>query len=987
MEKLDQLELILEVFFRRWSAQSVLRDCSSFYGIREEDYVKLAFPHATAKGAHRFSQEDLRNQFRFFRQRMEQESQQRGHAPCREGFLDPMDCLFYYAGKMLHIVDNEVVCHYWRLLNWRSLTRSISEDLPVAAFLADNRSPDEIEANDLNWKLVVGHDNHQLRRIMERGLAENHFHLYGSAPVFHLSWLSLMNRLTSSKAAARLRKYDRERNNPEMQVNTTLSDSSLHLQHLQAASIRLILFIVIHQEDYPAFGCSVLQDLMRKEEEEKQREALLRFARGTEGESEEEKYQKWEQTCREERRKLWSKKGQQAYISANLDKLVKQFCVPDGEEEDCLLVLEDRLNDIQSTINALRDWHAPALPDYALLGCPLHWNQDNGVFLGERWLLYQCLHRIRHGLFSRLYTNLFYAYLILKERIRRELIHSDDGVGFTHFQDYDRRKFDLLEDSILHGKEGATARAAMRSTLLNPNIRSLEIRLSPSKESARDNADFIENLDTILGEDRNRYFYTFHFLKQEDSWHKTDPSAFYYRHYAFRRRVCSQAGTIRGLRERYPLRAERVLGIDAAAKEIGCRPEVFGTSFRFLHQHHAELEESSGKRILPQLRRTYHVGEDFLDVVDGLRAIDEAIRFLGLESGDRLGHALALGVDVKEWYTAKNYVITLPLQDYLDNVVWLYHQLLSLKQLDTTVLQEYLKREFSILFAELYQKNMSANTVSCILRRYQEDKSIPLKYRWNQYDSETISVQGDGRYSQIHFLNQFDFDIYQYYQAWKLRGDDPALYDGGFFKAPNEDSKYDECQVNRSCPDDFGVRYVPGVFLIHYYYHYSQDVRREGERAIQRPVKPVYIDAVAQIQRAMQKKVADLGLGIECNPTSNVTIGTFRRYDNHPILRFYNRELEVDSRLLEESPQLLVSINTDDQGVFSTSLENEYALMACALEKVERPDGSKRYPRQLVYSWLNAIRKMGLEQSFGWRMLERDGMSRRFRIKAWRRWK
>lgn len=30
-----------------------------------------------------------------------------------------------------------------------------------------------------------------------------------------------------------------------------------------------------------------------------------------------------------------------------------------------------------------------------------------------------------------------------------------------------------------------------------------------------------------------------------------------------------------------------------------------------------------------KLRLTYHVGEDFLDIVDGLRAIDEVLLFVG----------------------------------------------------------------------------------------------------------------------------------------------------------------------------------------------------------------------------------------------------------------------------------------------------------------------------------------------------------------------
>lgn len=63
-------------------------------------------------------------------------------------------------------------------------------------------------------------------------------------------------------------------------------------------------------------------------------------------------------------------------------------------------------------------------------------------------------------------------------------------------------------------------------------------------------------------------------------------------------------------------------------------------------------------------------------------------------------------------------------------------------------------------------------------------------------------------------------------------------------------------------------------------------------------------------------------------------------------------------------PQIQVSINTDDQGVFATYIENEYAYLALALEKVKDENGNPRYIRTLIYNWLDNIRKMGLVQSF-----------------------
>lgn len=86
----------------------------------------------------------------------------------------------------------------------------------------------------------------------------------------------------------------------------------------------------------------------------------------------------------------------------------------------------------------------------------------------------------------------------------------------------------------------------------------------------------------------------------------------------------------------------RIRGIDAANSEILARPEVFAQAFRFLRN-----ELRTDTQYPNNLGMTYHVGEDFLDAVDGLRAVDEVLTFMGFHNGDRLGHAIVLGIDVK----------------------------------------------------------------------------------------------------------------------------------------------------------------------------------------------------------------------------------------------------------------------------------------------------------------------------------------------------
>ena len=60
-----------------------------------------------------------------------------------------------------------------------------------------------------------------------------------------------------------------------------------------------------------------------------------------------------------------------------------------------------------------------------------------------------------------------------------------------------------------------------------------------------------------------------------------------------------------------------------------------------------------------------------------------------------------------------------------------------------------------------------------------------------------------------------------------------------------------------------------------------------------------------------------------------------------------------------------ISVNTDNNGVFATRLENEYALLARDLEEESTPEGTPRYQKEFIYQWLENLRIMGLEQGFG----------------------
>jgi hypothetical protein len=360
-----------------------------------------------------------------------------------------------------------------------------------------------------------------------------------------------------------------------------------------------------------------------------------------------------------------------------------------------------------------------------------------------------------------------------------------------------------------------------------------------------------------------------------------------------------------------------VVGIDACSNEIGCRPEVFAQVFRYLSAFHPKPNfcgENSGNK----MNASYHAGEDFLDIADGLRAIDEAILFCGLGRGNRLGHAIALGIDAEEYYKYKHKNVVMTKQDMLDNIAWIFGKSAELGLgLNQSFYSEYTDK-FNKLFYDVY-------------------------WRYTERNNKAP-------------------DICDYYSAWKLRGDLPRIYFTGKYKKEIPLTQYDVYSTN-PCVDE-NIRKTNIISMLYHFYHYDDAAKQKGAATLYFEVDQVYMNVVSEIQKRMRNRIAQAGIAIEANPSSNILIGTFNRYSKHPMLSFYNKGLASNFGEENECPQLSVSINTDDQGVFDTLLENEYELMACALEKEINHDGTPKYKVDNVHSWIDNIRAMGIDQKF-----------------------
>lgn len=798
--------------------------------------------------------------------------------------------LLHFGLETLTIQDHDPTCRYHRLLRWHSLSTLLGEDIFTTSYLASRDVAANQKRDFFGWDAIIGHDNSELNALLSRPIADVHVHLKGSSFNFDLSWTSIMNNFMRMKE-----KF--EELNEEYKESSDW-DQYIYQKLQRAAVIRVYLAGIVGLFDTQLSTAEV--------------DAILN-----------------------------------ADIDLSLttsDRVADFLKIKNFEFYDLEFVQHciDEKNDA-----LLRTYGKKLLIPYDYLSGVRTMTMNNQFLLSEvlsseRKLLYLCFRKIfssEKGIDN--FATLFYAYLAYKSTFRQHILQLNEQVGFKNFSKFETRK-DVF---ILEKYHKFLYSTAINHFLNNSSNRLLEVRITPQITQEKLRKSFIKITQSIQDSCNDyeslqrRFGIILHFIKARDEREQKGP-----RHAKLRTDIRQQCFATAKFRkdpknwEKNPL-AGLLIGIDAANSEIMCRPEVYGQAYRFLRG--LSIKDSIGTNRPNDLRFTYHVGEDFLDVADGLRAVEEAIVFLGLRHGDRLGHGLVLGTDVAKYYEMRYFTICASKQVLIDNAAWLHHKCRRLG--GSSKLIEYFECVFRKYFQEVYCGNI-------------------VRTKKTYYDFLSVNNDSDNIYQQ--HINGLE-DINDYYLSWLIRGNNPK-FGADIPKVLNHDVSDDlekmwiEASLNHH-PGAIMAMYNPNARELFDAYH-REEVMDRGNEAdtihIPESLRKEFIELLSNIQEQLLAKLERLRVAIECNPTSNYKIGEMESYDEHPIFKFYNNGLHTPYKRHD----LFVSINTDDLGVFSTSLDREYSLVALAAERRFCKDGANT-PRQVV-DWLNNIRKMSIEQSF-----------------------
>lgn len=382
--------------------------------------------------------------------------------------------------------------------------------------------------------------------------------------------------------------------------------------------------------------------------------------------------------------------------------------------------------------------------------------------------------------------------------------------------------------------------------------------------------------------------------------------------------------------QRVDLRA-MLRGFDVAGNENDLPIEVFSPVLRILRSA-THIHRFPQEKRLRQPFITLHAGEDYGHVLSGLRAIDEAVTFCDYQPGDRIGHGLAMGVDLDTWVQRQQHIY-LPLQEHLDNLVWCYQQGMNLitnyPQFQPAVM--IIREKISHFCQELHGQEYSPRSLyrAWLLRR-----NCPVTA---EKANEALGVE--------LLLWMPDANSIQ-----KVKNKD---------NASTEKDAYDLWvkYLNRPRHDKDREK----VVSISYSKKSESAIYGLQPGQLEDSLSLTELELIHGIQDMMIERFSQSQWVLEACPTSNLYVGRLDSYDEHPIFRWSPPKREDlqqggrSNRFGIRSGPIRVCINTDDAGVTPTTLENEHRVIKdCAIKSFGASD-------QDAGLWVDSIRKTGVE--------------------------
>ena len=463
-------------------------------------------------------------------------------------------------------------------------------------------------------------------------------------------------------------------------------------------------------------------------------------------------------------------------------------------------------------------------------------------------------------------------------QLLQENTHRSDYLGLQYFSEELIRKnpIKMVSTSL---KENTAAKAYKLFFTKESSVESFELRTFPSKSGAK----FWYRFSTKLQEEKNKKDFSliFHFPKARNAKEIEEIEKFYRSTY----KKCKRFANIL---KHNPELTELFCGIDAASQEYWTPAWVFAPLYSFWRNYAHHYIRQLAERQKP-IKFTFHAGEDFVELASGIRSVYEALLFLELDSGDRIGHGLALATDPESYSLRARNIRISPLH-YLFSLLWLNY--VSFKHPEVKKYEKFFLKELLWLQEELpsFRKLLSR------LRAHENGEEYAL-----ELNVTLVNLYLSLKYDFVNAGEQSLFARYWQAPAEKdpfakrVRG---ALIN--FFRDYRKDKKTGR---------------VPKVLL-------DPVLRQESTLPFEEQV-----ELLKALQEITLREVSKRGVVIEACPSSNFLIRGLIDYKEHLVVKLKEKI---------KRKELRVSLNTDNPLTFSNTLVEEFLLINEALPEEDR---------------------------------------------------
>lgn len=464
----------------------------------------------------------------------------------------------------------------------------------------------------------------------------------------------------------------------------------------------------------------------------------------------------------------------------------------------------------------------------------------------------------------------FHHYLLILGLFNRFLVQQSHQYGFDQFQKITLNEFRSMPEKNytrrfhqMHGNDSSylgflEGRFAPKPSLLE-TIKLLNNILQGWQHFRKDCRE--------MGVRRPRLNLVCHFIKEADL-QRLDPKEMIpermIRHRTLRLQNACKAAALVLVRDQYPMIRNYLAGVDAASNELEAPPEVFAPVYRYLRRKKFS-------------HFTYHAGEDFHHLIGGLRAMYEAMEFLGLKSGDRIGHGTAAGIEPGLWLDRVGSEFAMSRGEWLDDLVFALY-LASKHPTELAGRLDPLRLEVEELAKEVYQQSFSA---AALIQGW-------LARRWCPFHLLNS-------YSEVESLPLFSSE--EWSECEEIRHDTETL---------------DLLKLHHN--SDCRKRYHEKIMVQSDYFFTKQELRL--------------------LQDILLSELHHRGVVLEVLPTSNVRISFYKSHKEHHIWRW----LGIEQGQSREVAQPEIVIGTDDTGIFSTNIFNEYCHIYHHLVRTHKLD-------------------------------------------------